>query len=137
MFARFTERAQKVLIYSQEEARRLQHDAVGTEHLLLGLIREGEGVAARVLGNLGINLEQVREKIISLVGTGPAPVQEVSLTPRTKKVLELSVDEARQQGAGYVGTEHLLLGLIREGEGVAARILNDLGANLQQVRVNS
>lgn len=134
MFARFTERAQKVLIYSQEEARRLQHDAVGTEHLLLGLIREGEGVAARVLGNLGINLEQVREKIISLVGTGPAPVQEVSLTPRTKKVLELSVDEARQQGAGYVGTEHLLLGLIREGEGVAARILNDLGANLQQVR---
>ncbi|NLC07568.1 MAG: ATP-dependent Clp protease ATP-binding subunit [Syntrophomonadaceae bacterium] len=134
MFARFTERAQKVLIYSQEEARRLQHGAVGTEHLLLGLIREGESVAARVLSNLGINLEQVREKIISLVGTGPAPVQEVSLTPRTKKVLELSVDEARQLGAGYVGTEHLLLGLIREGEGVAARVLNDLGVNLQQVR---
>jgi len=134
MFSRFTERAQKVLIFSQEEARQFKQDAVGTEHLLLGLIREGEGVSARVLSNLGINLEKVREEVGRLIGHGQAVIEEVGLTPRAKRVLELSVDEARQQGAGYVGTEHLLLGLIREGEGVAARVLNSLGANLQQVR---
>ena len=134
MFSRFTERAQKVLIYSQEEARRLQHEAVGTEHLLLGLIREGEGVAAKALGNLGISLEKAQAEIARMIGPGTKSVQEVGLTPRAKRVLELAVDEARLQGAGYVGTEHLLLGLIREGEGVAARVLSDLGATLEQVR---
>lgn len=134
MFTHFTERAQKVLIYSQEEARRMQHPAVGTEHILLGLIHEGQGVAAKVLNNLGIELDKVREKVIRMVGKGESSVSEIGLTPRAKKVLELAVDEARQQGVGYVGTEHLLLGLIREGEGVAARVLNELGTNLDQVR---
>ena len=134
MFSRFTERAQKVLIFSQEEAQQLKHEAVGTEHLLLGLIREGEGVSARVFNNLGVSLEKVREEVNRLIGPGQSVTEEIGLTPRAKRVLELSVDEARQQGAGYVGTEHLLLGLIREGEGIAARVLNSLGANLQQVR---
>jgi ATP-dependent Clp protease ATP-binding subunit ClpC len=134
MFSRFTERAQKVLIFSQEEAQQLKHEAVGTEHILLGLIREGEGVSARVLNNLGVSLEKVREEVNRLIGPGQSVTEEIGLTPRAKRVLELSVDEARQQGSGYVGTEHLLLGLIREGEGIAARVLNSLGANLQQVR---
>jgi len=134
MFSKFTERAQKVLMYSQEEARHMNHDAVGTEHILLGLIREEEGIAAKVLLGLGINLEQVRQTVIELVGAGGKPVEQVSLTPRAKRVLELSVEAAQQQGAGYVGTEHMLLGLIREGEGVAARVLEGMGANLEQVQ---
>jgi len=134
MFGRFTERAQKVLLYSQEEARRLKHDAVGTEHLLLGLIREENGIAARALKNLGINLKRLREEIEQASGQGSRIPEEVGLTPRAKRVIELAFDEARQQGVGYVGTEHLLLGLIREEEGIAAQVLTGMGANLEQVR---
>ncbi|NPV26961.1 MAG: ATP-dependent Clp protease ATP-binding subunit [Firmicutes bacterium] len=135
MNGRFTERAQKVLFLSQEEARRLNHPAVGTEHLLLGLIREGEGVAAKALEMMGINLDRVRQAVLELIGSGEVQGnQEIGLTPRAKHVLELSFDEARRQGVNYVGTEHILLGLIREGEGVAARVLIGLGANLEQVR---
>ncbi|WP_027718378.1 ATP-dependent Clp protease ATP-binding subunit [Desulfovirgula thermocuniculi] len=135
MFGRFTQRAQKVLFLAQEEARRLNYPYVGTEHLLLGLIREGEGVAAKALASLGIDAEKVRAAVEQMVEkvSGPAP-QEVTLTPRAKRVLELALDEARRMGHNYVGTEHLLLGLIREGEGVAARALVSLGADLARVR---
>lgn len=135
MFGSFTERAQKVLILSQEEARRFGHNIVGTEHILLGLIREGQGVAARALANLGIETEAVRNQVESIIGRGdPAGVDTVGLSPRAKRVLELAIDEARSMGHGYVGPEHLLLGLIREGEGVAAQVLQNLGADLEQVR---
>lgn len=135
MFGRFTKRAQKVILLAQEEARRFNYPYVGTEHLLLGLIREGEGVAARVLAELGIDAGKVRQAIEQMVETGQGPVgMEVRLTPRAKRVLELSVDEARLLGHNYVGTEHLLLGLIREGEGVAAQILAAMGADLDKVR---
>ncbi|MQL51982.1 AAA domain-containing protein [Desulfofundulus thermobenzoicus] len=135
MFGRFTQRAQKVLFLAQEEARRLNYPYVGTEHLLLGLIREGEGVAAKALAALGIEAEKVRSLVEQMVEkvTGPVP-PEVTLTPRAKRVLELAVDEARRMGHNYVGTEHLLLGLIREGEGVAARVLSSLGADQNRVR---
>jgi len=135
MFARFTERAQKVLVLAQEEARNLKYPYVGTEHLLLGLIREGEGVAARVLVSMGIEADKVRSAVEQLVevGKGQAP-QEVTLTPRAKKVLELAVDEARRMGHNYVGTEHLLLGLAREGEGVAAHVLKSMGADHSKIR---
>ncbi|MFZ5900114.1 ATP-dependent Clp protease ATP-binding subunit [Desulforudis sp. 1088] len=136
MFGRFTKRAQKVILLAQEEARRFNYPYVGTEHLLLGLIREGEGVGARILLELGLDADKVRAAIEQTVETGqpPAPLREVALTPRAKRVLELSVDEARQLGHNYVGTEHLLLGLIREGEGVAAQILTGMGADLDRVR---
>ncbi|RDV84751.1 ATP-dependent Clp protease ATP-binding subunit [Ammonifex thiophilus] len=135
MFGRFTRRAQKVLLLAQEEARRMNYPFVGTEHILLGLLREGEGVAAKVLQNLGISAEAVREKVEQIVERGEEPVlHEVTLTPRAKRVLELAVDEARQLGHNYVGTEHLLLGLIREGEGVAAQVLTMFGADLDKVR---
>lgn len=134
-FARFTERAQRALIYSQEEARNLGHNYVGTEHLLLGLLREGEGAAAQVLQGLGIDIEKIREQIESLVGKGNFNFTEgFGYTPRTKRIMELSFYEARNIGHNYVGTEHLLLALIREGEGVAARVLKDSGVDLQQVR---
>jgi len=135
MFGRFTEKAQKVLVLAQGEAKSLNHPAVGTEHILLGLIREGEGIAARVLQNMGVDPQMVRAEVEKLIGRGDAIINdEIGLTPRVKKVLELSLDESRRQGVNYVGTEHLLLGLIREGEGVAARVLTAMGVNLDQVR---
>lgn len=135
MFGRFTERAQKVLLLAQEEARRLNFNYVGTEHILLGLIREGTGIAARALQNLGISLEQVRQEVENLMGRGDGIFTgEMGLTPRAKKVLELALEEARRLGHNYIGTEHLLLGLIREGEGVAARVLEQLGADHRKVQ---
>jgi len=132
---RFTERAQKVLRLSQEEAINLGHPAVGTEHLLLGLIKEGDGVAYQALVNLGVNLEQVRQEVVKVLGKGQAPVgHEIGLTPRAKRVLELGQEEARTMGVGYVGTEHILLGLLREGEGVAYRVLANLGVSADKIR---
>jgi len=134
-FGRFTERAQKALIYAQEEARSLGHNYVGTEHLLLGLLREDEGAAAQVLMSMGVDRDKIREQVEKLVGKGSFNFTEgFGYTPRTKRVMELSFYEARNLGHNYVGTEHLLLSLIREGEGVAARILKDSGVDLQQVR---
>ncbi|MDI9441474.1 MAG: ATP-dependent Clp protease ATP-binding subunit [Firmicutes bacterium] len=135
MFGRFTERAQRVIILSQEEARRLGHNVVGTEHLLLGLIAEGEDIAARTLLSLGISIDQVRKEVERIIGRGDQPTEgSIGFTPRSKRVLELAFDEARRLGHTYLGTEHLLLGLIREGEGVAAQVLTNLGADLERVR---
>jgi len=136
MFGRYSERAQRVIMLAQDEARRLHYNYVGTEHLLLGLIREGSGVAARGLQSLGIDLKQVRKEVENIIGRGNAQSGgEIGYTPRAKKVvMELAIDEARQMGHNYVGTEHLLLGLIREGEGVAARVLENMGADLDTVR---
>jgi len=135
MFGRFTERAQKVLFLARDEARRLGHPAVGTEHLLLGLLREGDGVAARALQALGVNLNKVRREVEKIVVPGDLrDGEEIGLTPRAKKVLELAQEEGRKQGVSYVGTEHILLGLIREGEGVAARVLMSQGLTLEKLR---
>ena len=135
MFERFTDRARRVLVLAQEEARLLNHGFIGTEHLLLGLIHEGEGVAARALDDLDISLEAVREKVEETIGlSGTAPIGSPPFTPRAKKVLELSMREALQLGHNYIGTEHLLLGVVREGEGVAAQVLVSLGADLGRVR---
>ena len=136
MFNRFTERARKVIILAKEEARRFNHDYIGTEHLLLGLVREGEGVAAAVLQKLGISLENIRIEIEKLVQPGPSTqvLGDIPFTPRAKKVLELSVEEAKSLGHNYIGTEHLLLGLIKEGEGVASQVLVNLGLDLEKVR---
>jgi ATP-dependent Clp protease ATP-binding subunit ClpC len=133
---RFTERVRKVMYLAREEAGRLHHDYIGTEHLLLGIIREGEGIAATVLSNLGLDLDTIRQSIENMVPTsgGTLTIGEIPFTPRAKRVLELSVEEARLFGHNYVGTEHLLLGLIREGEGVAARVLMELGADRKRVR---
>src|SRR5438094_843475 len=134
-FDKFTERARKVLQLAQEEAQRFNHNYIGTEHLLLGLVREGEGVAAKVLANLGVELNKVRSAVEFIIGRGDRAVMgEIGLTPRAKKVIELAVDEARRLGHHYIGTEHLLLGLIREGEGIAAGVLESLGVNLEKVR---
>ncbi|MCG7410667.1 ATP-dependent protease ATP-binding subunit ClpC [Paenibacillus sp. ACRRX] len=134
MFGRFTERAQKVLALAQEEAVRLGHNNIGTEHILLGLIREGEGIAAKALVALGLGLEKIQDEVESLIGRGQEQPTNIAYTPRAKKVIELSMDEARKLGHTYVGTEHILLGLIREGEGVAARVLNNLGISLNKAR---
>ena len=135
MFERFTERARRVIILAQAEAKRLNHSEVGTEHILLGIIREGEDVASKVLESLNINPERVRVEIESAIGRGErTPYEEVAFTPRARKVLELALDEARRLGHNSIGTEHLLLGLIREGEGVAARVLEAMGADLERVR---
>ena len=135
MFERFTDRARRVVVLAQEEARLLNHNYVGTEHLLLGLIHEGEGMAARALELLGIRLEAVRTQVEEIVGKGQrAPTGHIPFTPRAKKVLELSLREAKQLGHNYIGTEHILLGLIREGEGVAAQVLVKLGADLSRAR---
>ncbi|MDA8353445.1 MAG: ATP-dependent Clp protease ATP-binding subunit [Firmicutes bacterium] len=134
MFGRFTERAQKVLALAQEEAVRLGHNNIGTEHILLGLIREGEGIAAKALIGLGLGLEKIQQEVESLIGRGQGEPANIAYTPRAKKVIELSMDEARKLGHTYVGTEHILLGLIREGEGVAARVLNNLGVSLNKAR---
>ena len=134
MFGRFTERAQKVLALAQEEAIRLSHSNIGTEHILLGLVREGEGIAAKALTALGLSPEKIQKEVESLIGKGKENSQTIHYTPRAKKVIELSMDEARKLGHSYVGTEHILLGLIREGEGVAARVLNNLGVSLNKAR---
>jgi ATP-dependent Clp protease ATP-binding subunit ClpC len=135
MFERFTDRARRVVVLAQEEARHLHHDYIGTEHLLLGLIHEGEGVAARALESLGISLEAVRAQVTEIIGQGQsAPTGHIPFTPRAKKVLELSLREALELGHNYIGTEHILLGLVREGEGVAAQILVRLGADRDRVR---
>ncbi|MCY8232363.1 ATP-dependent protease ATP-binding subunit ClpC [Bacillus sp. JZ8] len=134
MFGRFTERAQKVLALAQEEALRLGHNNIGTEHILLGIVREGEGIAAKALLALNLGTDKVQKEVESLIGRGQEVAQTVHYTPRAKKVIELSMDEARKLGHSYVGTEHILLGLIREGEGVAARVLNNLGVSLNKAR---
>ncbi|MGH2729564.1 MAG: Clp protease N-terminal domain-containing protein, partial [Actinomycetota bacterium] len=135
MFERFTDRARRVVVLAQEEARLLNHNYIGTEHILLGLIHEGEGVAALALESLGISLEKVRQQVEEIIGAGQSPpTGHIPFTPRAKKVLELSLREALQLGHNYIGTEHILLGLIREGEGVAAQVLVKLGADLGRVR---
>jgi len=135
LFEKFTDKARRVVVLAQEEAKLLNHNYIGTEHILLGLIHEGEGVAAKALEALGINLEQVREQVQDIIGQGQqSPSGHIPFTPRAKKVLELSLREALQLGHSYIGTEHLLLGLIREGEGVAAQVLTKLGADTNKVR---
>ncbi|KNF07985.1 chaperone protein ClpB [Gottschalkia purinilytica] len=134
MFGRFTERAQKVIYLAQEEAKELNHNYIGTEHILLGLAKEGEGIAAKVLTGLGVNLESLREQVINIVGKGNEPEELLGFTPRTKRVFELSFTEARALGHNYVGTEHLLLGLIKEGEGVAAAIIKGMGVDLDKAK---
>jgi len=135
MFERFTGRARRVVVLAQEEARMLDHNYIGTEHILLGLIREGEGVAAKALESLGISLEAVRQQVEEIIGLGEqAPSGHIPFTARAKKVLELSLREALQLGQNYIGTEHILLALIREGDGVAAQVLVKLGADLIRVR---
>lgn len=134
-FDRFTERARHVLWLAQEEAHRFRHNYMGTEHLLLGLIREGDGVAARVLRRMDVDLEEVRRNVEAIIGRGKHIVAgEVGLTPRAKKVMELAVEEARRLNHYYIGTEHLLLGLIREGEGIGARVLESSGIKLNRAR---
>lgn len=135
MFERFTTRARRVVVLAQEEARLLQHNYIGTEHLLLGLLGETDGIAARALAGLGMSLEGTRQEITAIVGTGSAtPSGHMPFTPRAKKVLELAFREARALGHDYIGTEHILLGLIREGDGVAAQVLVRLGADLNRAR---
>ena len=135
MFERFTDRARRVVVLAQEEAKMLNHNYIGTEHILLGLIHEGEGVAAKALESLGVSLDGVRERVQDIIGQGQQqPTGHIPFTPRAKKVLELSLREALQLGHNYIGTEHILLGLIREGEGVAAQVLVQLGADLNKVR---
>ena len=132
-FEKFSERARRVLSLAQEEAQRFNHNYIGTEHILLGLVRETEGVAARVLSGLGVDLNKVRSAVEFIIGRGEKPAQgEIGLTPRAKKVVELAVDEARRMNHTYIGTEHLLIGLLREGEGVAAGVLESLGITLRK-----
>jgi len=134
MFGRFTERAQKAILLAQEEAQHIKHNYVGTEHLLLGLVKEGEGIAAKVLINMGVDLDKLRKQVINSVGYGKEEGEILGFTPRTKRVFELSFLEARNLGHNYVGTEHILLGLIKEGEGVAAIILKTMGVDLEKAR---
>ena len=135
MFNRFTQRAQKVLQLAQEEAIRLKHESIGTEHILLGLIREGGGIAAKALEAISVNADTIEREVEILVGVGSKDVGPiVHYTPRAKRVIELSVDESRKLGHSYIGTEHILLALIREGEGVAARVLNNAGVSLNKAR---
>ena len=135
MFERFTDRARRVVVLAQEEARMLNHNYIGTEHILLGLIHEGEGVAAKALESLGISLDAVRQQVEEIIGRGQeVPSGHIPFTPRAKKVLELSLRESLQLGHNYIGPEHMLLGLVREGDGVAAQILVKLGADPNRVR---
>ncbi|MBV9688985.1 MAG: helix-turn-helix domain-containing protein [Ktedonobacteraceae bacterium] len=137
-FDRFTERARKVLTLAQKEAQHFRHNYIGTEHLLLGLISEGGGVAAKVLANLGVELDKVRNTVEFIIGRGDRIVLgEIGLTPRAKKAIELAVDEARRLNHHYIGTEHLLLGLLREGSGVAAGVLESLGVNMERARTET
>jgi ATP-dependent Clp protease ATP-binding subunit ClpC len=135
MFERFTERARRVVVLAQDEARQLDHGYIGTEHLLLGLIREGEGVAAKALESLGISLKAVREQVVARVGRGGRPPSgHIPFTDRAKRVLELSLRESGQLGHRYIGTEHILLAIVREGNGAAAQVLTELGADLDRLR---
>jgi ATP-dependent Clp protease ATP-binding subunit ClpC len=136
MFEKFTDRARRAVVWAQEEARTLNHDYIGTEHLLLGLVHEGQGVAAKALESLGIGLEGVRERVEEAIPPGQVEVRtgHIPFTPRAKRVLELSLSEAKALEHRYIGTEHLLLGLLREGDGVAAQVLVALGADLDGVR---
>jgi ATP-dependent Clp protease ATP-binding subunit ClpC len=136
VFEKFTDRARRVVVQAQEEARALNHDFIGTEHILLGLVGEGQGVAAKALESLGIRLETVRQRVEDAAPRGlySRPSGHIPFTPRAKKVLELSLSEAKLLGHRYIGTEHILLGLLREGEGVAAQVLTGLGADLDGVR---
>src|SRR5438132_5712883 len=137
-YEKFNERASKVLSLAQEEAQRFQHDYIGTEHLLLGLVREGEGVAAKVLSNLGVELKEVRNAVEAMIGRGdPIVLGELGLTPRAKNVLVLAADEARRLNHDSIGTGHLLLGVVREGDGIAAGALESLGVNLEKVRTQT
>src|ERR1051325_9357325 len=137
-FDKFTERARRVLSLAQEEAQRFNHNYIGTEHLLLGHVREGDGLAAKVLTNLGVELNKVRSAVEFIIGRGDRPTTgEVGLTPRAKKVIELAVDEARRLNHHYIGTEHLLLGLVREEIGRAAGVLESLGVSLEKVRAET
>ena len=134
-FDKFTDRARQVLTYAQDEAQRFDHNYIGTEHILLGLIRQGDGTAARVLERMGVELAKVRTAVDFIIGRGDQPAfGEIGLTPRAKRVIELAIDEARTLGHRYIGTEHLLLGLVREGEGIAAGVLESLGVKLDKVR---
>src|SRR5579884_3573917 len=138
MWEPFTERARRSIVLAQEEAQRLGNNYIGTEHILLGIISEGESLAAKVLETLGVNLAKVRQEVEAIVGRGGQTVQqEMVFTPRAKRVIELAFEEARQLNHNYIGTEHLLLGLIREGEGVAARVLTNLGVDPAKVRVQT
>ena len=134
-FEKFSERARRVLTSAQEEAQKLNHNYIGTEHILLGLIREDEGVAAKVLNNLGVSMSKVRSAVEYIIGRGEkSGTGEIGLTPRAKRVIELAIDEARHLGHNYIGTEHLLLGLLHEGEGIAAGVLESFSVTLEQVR---
>src|SRR5687767_11280478 len=136
MYERFTDRARKVMQLANQEAMKFNHEYIGTEHILLGLVQEGSGVAANVLKNMNIDLEKIRHEVEKIVKTGPSMVTmgQLPFTPRAKKVLELSMEEASQLSHNYIGTEHLLLGLIRENEGIAAQVLMNLGVKLDEVR---
>jgi ATP-dependent Clp protease ATP-binding subunit ClpC len=136
MFERFTDRARRVVVFAQEEARGLNHNWIGTEHLLLAVIREGQGVGARALESMQVSLDAARQQVESIIGRGQELVSDghIPFTPRAKKVLELSLREALQLGHDYIGTEHILLGLIREGDGVAAQVLVNLGCDLNRTR---
>jgi ATP-dependent Clp protease ATP-binding subunit ClpC len=136
MFERFTDRARRVVVFAQDEARGLNHNWIGTEHLLLAVIREGHGVGAKALESMQISLDAARQQVESIIGRGQEPVGDghIAFTPRAKKVLELSLHEAQQLGHDYIGTEHILLGLIREGDGVAAQVLVNLGSDLNRAR---
>jgi len=138
MFNRFTERARRVIVLARQEAGRLNHDYIGVEHLLLGLIKMGEGLAVDILRGLGIDLDSLRLEVEKIIKSGPSTltVGDLPFTPRSKKVLELAVDEARNLGHNYVGTEHLLLGLVREREGIAARVLESMGVDLEKARAS-
>ena len=134
-FEKFSERARKVLSLAQEEAQRFNHNYIGTEHVLLGLTRVNDGTATKVLAGLGVDMEKVKSAVEYIIGDGDSSATgDIGLTPRAKKVIELAVDEARRMSHQYIGTEHLLVGLLREGEGVAAGVLESLGVNLDQVR---
>ena len=136
MFERFTDRARRAVVRAQDEARTLNHDFIGTEHILLGLVGEGQGLAAKALESLGVSMEAVRQRVEDIVPQGQVEVRtgHIPFTPRAKKVLELSLSEAKLLGHRYIGTEHILLGLLREGEGVAAQVLAALGADLDGAR---
>jgi ATP-dependent Clp protease ATP-binding subunit ClpC len=135
MFERFTDRSRRVVVEAQDEARTLNHDHIGTEHILLGLVHEGKGTGTKALESLGISLEAVRQQVEEVIGQGQhAPSGRIPFTPRAKKVLELALSESKALGHDYIGTEHILLGLIREGDGVAAQVLAKLGADLNRVR---
>ena len=136
MFERFTDRARRVVVFAQEEARGLNHNWIGTEHLLLAVIREGQGVGAKALESMQVSLDAARQQVESIIGRGQEPVSDghIPFTPRAKKVLELSLREALQLGHDYIGTEHILLGLIREGDGVAGQVLVNLGCDLNRTR---